>query len=394
MVDLDFPVGIYEFHEDGNFNFQFNRTVAHGGRLDEVRAMAAKVTDIRSYITLMREAEEKARARGDRKAALAYLRAAEFFTTAKDGKAKYYEEFKKMFYELNADMIRDYNVQRAEVPYENGYLPVMYSIHDNPKGVVVMHGGYDSYFEEHLKIALHMYRNGYTVYIFEGPGQGECIYREGMPFTPEWNKPVSAILDYFHLEDVAIMGISLGSILCRLAAAKEHRIKYICSVGLQTDLYESTLARMPKELAAKTGQLMDEGNAEEVNKLMYELMEKSPIYSWYLDQGMFVFHVDSPYDYLRETQKYRIAPISDQITQDFLLVIGQDDHFFGSLNLCLAEIDRMASARSFTMRIITPAEKGQNHCNIGNRKLMIDVFLNWLEETKREHHTAAAEGWL
>lgn len=393
MVELDFPVGIYDIHKDGNFNFQFNRTVAHGANLEEVRAIAAKVTDIKSYVTLMREAEAKAKAAGNLKAALAYMRAAEFFTTAKEGKAEHYEEFKKLFYELNADMMRDYKVQRAEVPYENGYLPVMYSINENPKGVVVLHGGYDSYFEEHLKIALHMYRNGYTVYIFEGPGQGEVIYREGIPFTPEWHKPVSTVLDYFQLEDVALMGISLGSILCKLAAAKEPRIKYICAVGLQTDLYESTLARMPKEFKEKIGQMMDQEKADEVNKLLYELMDTSPIYSWYLDQGMFVFNVNSPYEYLRETQRYSIVPVTGQITQDYLLVIGQEDHLLG-LDLCLYEIERMASARSFTLRIITPAEKGQNHCNIGNRKLMIDVFLNWLEETKREHKTAAAEGWL
>jgi alpha-beta hydrolase superfamily lysophospholipase len=393
MVDLDFPVGIYKFHEDGNFNFQFNRTVAHGGKLDEVRAIAAQVTDIKSYIALMGQAEKRAKAAGERKAALAYLRAAEFFTTAEDGKADRYEEFKKLFYELNADMIRDYKVQRAEVPYENGHLPVLYSVHANPKGVVVLHGGYDSYFEEHLKIALHMYRNGYSVYIFEGPGQGECIYRQGIPFTAEWHKPVGAILDYFHLDDVAIMGISLGSILCRLAAAKERRIKYVCSVGLQTDLYESTLARMPKEFREPIGRLMDLGDKDEVNKLLAQLMAKSPIYSWYLNQGLHVFAVETPYDYMLATRQYRIAPVSDQITQDFLLVIGQDDHFL-SINLCLAEIERMASARSFTLRIITPAEKGQNHCNIGNRKLMIDVFLNWLDETRREHQTAAAEGWL
>jgi hypothetical protein len=393
MVELDFPVGIYNFHEDSNFNFQFNRTVAHGGKLEEVRAIAAKVTDIKSYITLMREAEARARSDGNLKATLAYLRAAEFFTTSKDGKAKYYEEFKKLWNGLNADMIRDYKVQRAEVPYENGYLPVMYSINENPKGVVVVHGGYDSYFEEHLKIALHMYRNGYSVYIFEGPGQGECIYRQGIPFTAEWHKPVGAILDYFNLKDVAIMGISLGSILCRLAAAKEHRIKYVCSVGLQTDLYKSTLAHMSKEFKDKIEQMMDQGNKDEVNKFLYELMDKSPIYSWYLNQGLLVFGVKTPYDYLLATKKYCVAPLTSQLTQDFLLVIGQDDHFF-SLALCLDEIEYMKAARSFTMRIITPAEKGQNHCNIGNRKLMIDVFLNWLEETKREHKIAAAEGWL
>lgn len=393
MVDLEFPVGIYKIHEDSNFNFQFNRTVAYGGNLEEVRAIADKVTDIKSYITLMGEAEERARAEGNLKAALAYLRAAEFFTLHEDGKAERYEAFKKLFYELNADMIRDYKVQRAEVPYENGYLPVLYSINENPKGVVVLHGGYDSYFEEHLKIALHMYRNGYSVYVFEGPGQGECICRQGMTFTAEWHKPVSTILDYFNLDDVAIMGISLGSVLCRLAAAKEPRIKYVCAVGLQTDLYESTLARMPKVFKDKIGSMMDQGKPDEVNKLLYELMDKSLIYSWYLNQGLLVFGVETPYDYLLATQKYRVAPITDQITQDFLLVIGQEDHLL-SQDLCLAEIERMSAVRSFTMRIITAAEKGQNHCNIGNRKLMIDVFLNWLDETRREHQTAAAEGWL
>jgi hypothetical protein len=393
MVDLDFPVGICKIHDDSNFNFQFNRTVAHGGELEEVRAIAAKVTDIKSYITLMREAEAKAKAAGNLKAALAYLRAAEFFTTAKEGKAKRYEEFKKLFYEINADMMRDYKVQRAEVPYENGFLPVMYSINENPKGVVVVHGGYDSYFEEHLKIALHMYRNGYSAYIFEGPGQGECIYRQGMPFTPEWHKPVGAILDYFHLENIAIMGISLGSVLCKIAAAKEHRIKYVCSCGIQTDLYESTMAKAPKEFKDKLVQMMDQDKKDEANKVLYEMMDKSPIHSWYFDQGMMVFGVKTPYDYLCETKKYCIAPVAGQVTQDYLVIHGQEDHFL-SLAQCQGEIERMTAARSFTMRIVTPAEKGQNHCNIGNRKLMIDVFLNWLEETKREHKTAAAEGWL
>ena len=96
MVELEFPVGIYNFDTESNFNFQFNRTVAYGGNLEEVRAIAAKVTDIKSYIKFMREAEEKAKAEGNLKVSLAYLRAAEFFTTHEEGKAERYEEFKKL----------------------------------------------------------------------------------------------------------------------------------------------------------------------------------------------------------------------------------------------------------------------------------------------------------
>ena len=393
MKDLYFPVGIWEFHKDGNFNFQFNRTVAHGGHLDEVREMAAKVTDIPSYIRLMEEAEEKARQRGDRRAEMAYLRAHEFFTTAAQGKADKYQRWKKLFYESNGQLMKDYRVQYAEVPYENGFLPVMYAVNENPKGVVVLHGGYDSYYEEHLKIALHMYRNGYSAYIFEGPGQGSVIYEQGIPFTHEWYKPVSAVLDHFGLDDVALMGISLGSVLCKIAAAKEPRIKYLCGVGYQADLYGATIARMPKTYAEKVSAAVEREDRDAVNDLLHALMDSEPIYSWYLNQGLLVFGVETPYDYLVKTKDFSIKPIADEIKQDYLLVVGQADHFFSNA-LLLEEIEYMKSVRSFTMRIVTTAEKGQNHCNIGNRKLMIDIFMNWLEETKREHVTAAREGWL
>ena len=389
MEDLYFPVGIWDFHEDGNFNFQFNRTVAHGGHLDEVREIAAKVTDISSYVRLMEEAEEKARQRGDRKAEMAYLRAHEFFTTAAQGKAQKYQRWKKLFYESSEQLMKDYRVQYAEVPYENGFLPVMYAVNENPKGVVVLHGGYDSYYEEHLKIALHMYRCGYSAYIFEGPGQGSVIYEQGIPFTHEWYRPVGAVLDYFGLDDVALMGISLGSVLCKIAAAKEPRIKYVCGVGFQTDLYDSTIARMPKQVA----DAVERGDRNAGNDLLYALMDSQPLYSWYLNQGLLVFGVETPYDYLVKTKKFSVKPVIGQILQDYLLVVGQEDHFFSRAQL-MEEIEYMKSARSFTMRVVTPAEKGQNHCNIGNRKLMIDVFMAWLEETKREHVTAAKEGWL
>lgn len=393
MVNLDFPVGIWEFHKDGNFNFQFNRTTAHGGHLDEIREMASKVTDIPSYIRLMEEAEVKARNNGDRKAEMAYLRAHEFFTTAEQGKAEKYQKWKKLFYESNEQLMKDYQVQYAEVPYENGFLPVMYAVQEHPKGVVVIHGGYDSYYEEHLKIALHMYRNGYSAYIFEGPGQGSVIYEQNIPFTHEWEKPVGAVLDYFHLEDVALMGISLGSLLCRRAAAKEKRIKYVCSVGMQTNLYESTLNRMPGSFREKVAEAMNAGDKNLVNELMHDLMSKAYIYEWYINQGLHVFGVETPYDYLKKAQLFSLEGIEDQIDQDFLLVSGSKDHFM-PMSDTQKEIDRMPAVRSFTLRIVMPPEKGENHCNIGNRKLMIDVFMAWLEETRREHTIAAEEGWL
>lgn len=383
MAKLVFSVGNHKLHKDPNFNFQLNRTHAIGVDLEEIKAIATQVTGIPSYVELMKKAAEKVRAEGRYKLAVAFLRGQEFFTTAAEGKAAVYEDYKKMFYQVNGDLIKENNVQRAEVPYENGFLPVLYCINPNPKGVVVIHGGFDSYIEEHLKIMIYMFHKGYSAYIFEGPGQGEVLHRYGIPFTPDWHRPVGAVLDYFNLDNVALMGISMGSLLCKRAAAKEKRVKYLCSVGIMTSLYESNFARMPKELVDKLRKLMVEEKADEVNEIIYGLMDKLPFFSWAMNQSMNVFRMNTPYDTVRTTKAFDIAPIAAEITQDYICIAGQNDHFF-PLSFSHDEIDRMQNARSFTLRIITAKEHGDDHCNVSNRKLMLDVFLNWLEETKKQ----------
>ena len=69
---------------------------------------------------------------------------------------------------------------------------------------------------------------GYTILLFEGPGQGQAR-KNDLVFTYEWEKPVKAILDYFHLSSVTILGISWGGYLAPRAAAFDKRIhRVIC----------------------------------------------------------------------------------------------------------------------------------------------------------------------
>jgi alpha-beta hydrolase superfamily lysophospholipase len=383
MKKVEWTVGNYKLHSDANFNFQLNRIQKLGVDVEEVRLLAAQVTDIPSYIALTRQAAEKAKARGDKKAAIAYLRAAEFYTLAKDGKVALYDEYIQLYNEVNAEMLADNHVQRADVPYEKGCLPVLYCLHDNPKGVVVIHGGFDSYMQEHLKFMIYMYQNGYSAYIFEGPGQGEVINKHHIPFTPDWHKPVGAILDYFKLKDVALVGISLGSLLCKLAAAREPRIKYLFACGCLIDAYKTNTSRMPKEMKELITGLLENGKKDEYNAFMYDLMSKNPAISWNQDHGMYVMGEDNPYDLVRRIKEFTLTPqLASQITQDFLLVAGANDHFM-PLNLTHDEIDLMTNARSFTLRIITAKELGDDHCNVSNRKLMLDTFINWMEEIKK-----------
>ena len=49
-----------------------------------------------------------------------------------------------------------------------------------------------------------------------------------LTFTPEWEKPVGAVLDFYGAEDVTIVGVSLGGELAMRAAAMEPRIRRSC----------------------------------------------------------------------------------------------------------------------------------------------------------------------
>ena len=60
---------------------------------------------------------------------------------------------------------------------------------------------------------------GYEIILFEGPGQGAAHRKSSLYMTHEWEKPTSAVLDYFELTDVTLIGISLGGYLAPRAAA-------------------------------------------------------------------------------------------------------------------------------------------------------------------------------
>lgn len=41
--------------------------------------------------------------------------------------------------------------------------------------MIVAHGGFDSNYEEFFPQMMYLRQLGYTVYLFEGPGQGACL---------------------------------------------------------------------------------------------------------------------------------------------------------------------------------------------------------------------------
>ena len=102
-------------------------------------------------------------------------------------------------------------------------------------GTIVMHGGFDSFIEEFYSWMRYLSDHGYEVLAFEGPGQGAALKKYGIALDYRWENSAKKILDYFQVDDVTWLGISMGGWFCFRAAAFESRIKRVIASGIAFD---------------------------------------------------------------------------------------------------------------------------------------------------------------
>lgn len=376
--------GVYQLNDESNFNYQLNRVINwDGGRLEDVVTVAGKIHNSADWKRAMITLGNRAMKEGRTENAIAYYRMSEFFMYDGDpDKKKYYERATKLFYQYYADFFEGDHprVRRYEVPYRNVKLPVMHVVPEGKsKGTILIHGGNDSYFEEFLFTVLYMQEKGYEVYMFEGPGQGGVMRVQGMHFTHEWEKPVKAVLDYFHLDDVTIIGISLGGYLAPRAAAFDKRIHRVVAWSV-FPCFQDVIVGMQKPAIQKLFYLLMGLHARPlINYVFGKKAKKEPVIDWGIKHGCYAYEAKDAYGYAWKLKLYDLEPVADRITQDMLIVGANQDHFI-DYRMVGREINMLKNVKSLTFRLFTDKEDAQNHCNVGNGKLVIDTICNWIEQ--------------
>lgn len=377
-----FKTGSYRFHPDPNFNFQLNRMATHGDvDLEELREAAKRIKDMRTWVSTFLELGERAENEGRLETAATYLRGAEFFMYDDIvEKHRVYEKAVALFRQSNARVFDEGWVAEYKVPYGKGYLPV-WSSGDGDRGIILLHGGFDSWKEEFLRHALYLAWKGCRVFLFEGPGQGEVLKRCRIPFTWRWEEPVKAVLDHYGLEDVTIVGLSLGGMLAPRAAAFEARISKVVAWGVMPDFLDVILSTRPKlfrnptkvALALRLKPLVDLGARLQ--------MAGDSLAEWGIRHGCYAFGADSPYRFLKMAGRFQWMDVAGRITQDFLLLGSTGDHFVPR-HFYRKEIDMLTKAKSVTFREFTQGESAEAHCNVGNVRLVLDFILAWLDHIR------------
>jgi pimeloyl-ACP methyl ester carboxylesterase len=384
-VKINFKTGTFPLHPNPNFNFQLNRAnIWSNGDLDELKNAAAQITDAATWRSELLKTAEGALRQGRTEQAIAYYRMAEFFMYDGDSaKIATYDKAVQLFYNYHSELFASGVVKTVNVPFESGHLPVLYTApaNEKPGDVLLLHGGYDSYLEEFLPMLLYLRENGFAVYLFEGPGQGGVLRKQGMAFIPEWEKPVKAILDYFDLDGVTIVGLSLGGMLAPRAAAFEKRIHRVVAWSIFPNFLDIILATRPKGLQIILKYLLKHGCKVPINRVMMKQAQKDPLAEWGLRHGMHNMGVDSPYDYLVKAERFQYTNVGALITQDFLLIGAAKDHFI-PVKFYTTAIDCLKNVKSLTYRLFTEKEHAENHCNAGNPKLVLDTIILWVKSVK------------
>ena len=370
-----FPVEYHEFHKDQGFNFQLNRWYSMGyARFEDMKEVGQKINSFEEWKLEMLKLAEIAVSEDRLINATYYYRAAELFTTREDSDKellynKFIDNFNKAFH--------DDEIEKFEVPYGNTFLPAIriQPINKKQRGTIVLHGGFDSFIEELYSLMKSFAAHGYEVIAFEGPGQGAARKKYGLAFDYEWEKPTKAILDYFKLDNVTFLGVSMGGWLCLRAAAFEPRIKRVIAWSVSFDVNQYT--NIVSQLLAK---LLFRKFRNFINNTMVKKMKKDLMYSWFVNNLMYITNKEVPiegFDVLLQLNEENLH--SDLVKQDVLILTGRNDHLvpFKMHNL---QIKALTNAKSVTERVFTKEENAQNHCQMGNLGLALDVMIKWIEK--------------
>lgn len=387
-MDFTFKKGVYKLNAQSNFDFQLNRIVMwDGGDLDEIKAVGKKIVTSEDWKREMILLGEKAERDGRIENAIAYFRMSEFFMYDGDpDKKTYYEKATRMFYDFYAHFFESGRVRKFEVPFEGASLPVMFAkAKGEEKDVMLLHGGNDSYFEEFFFPMLYLAENGFSTYLFEGPGQGGVMRMQGIPFTHEWERPVKAVLDFFNLNDVTICGASLGGMLAPRAAAFEKRISRVIAWSVFPNFQDVILAAAGNPFLERLAKWLLKHNMRfVVNRIFEKKAKKDELIRWGLEHGKFAYRAKDAFGYAKRMNDFQMMDVADKITQDFLIVGASEDHFI-PYTMVGEEIAALKNVRSLTFRLFTRKEDACNHCNCGNTKRALDFFMNWIVQCKMEN---------
>lgn len=378
-------------HYTGNrqFDLQLNRTFTP--LLD--REGIARIADTalphihstKDITALAHSLAQRFDAEGDAEAAWRLHELAAFYVSPSDPrKRRAIDAMSAAFDEARHGLV----LTRHAIPYRDGELTAMRWEADPadraqaPAGTphtLVMMNGFDGYAEEIIDFASYFPTRPFDIIAFDGPGQGHAALA-GMALEPEWERPTSAVLDYFSVESAAALGVSFGGYLVMRAAAHCPRISHVIAFDIMYRLLDGLTLPLPRPLRPIANAVV--GNPKPA-WLIDAALRVAPRFSadlaWKLQQASHLTGLSRPSEVLRAFGDYTMEPLEGRITQPCLVLAGDADQYVPFERL--GDVRRtLRNAESLEVRAFRHAQDPDmaQHCQIGDLDRAFAIMDDWL----------------
>ncbi len=293
-------------------------------------------------------------------------------------------------------------VTSAQVPSPWGPLPVYFfpAPGSGAKPTLIISSGSDGQNVESMQFGVTQgLERGYNIALYEGPGQMRLLFKQGIPFTPEWDKVVAPVLAWVkkqpNVGKVGLVGVSFGGMLCARAAA---RVKGLDAVVLEPAAYS-----MPKLWAdSKTLEIVSKTEAapppekqkvqEEVNAGFlkqwpgmsrpdqFVLYKRGEIFSRQIQQEARAGQpISNYYGLIEEILKYDFEADYKQIRIPTMLTMNEGDEFFGEQPVQAFEFLVNVSASQKTLLKLTGAQGASLHDQPIGPQVAQEYIFDWLD---------------
>lgn len=281
--------------------------------------------------------------------------------------------------------------ERLSIPFEGSDLPGWFFPAPGVSGrrpVVIISNGSDAQNSDLYAYGIQAaLERGYHVLAYDGPGQGETFFVRGIPFRPDWETVIGALVDYLqtrsdvNTDKIALTGWSMAGLLVARAAAFEKRLAAVVS---DSGLVNVWLA-FPQELR----DIAEAGDAKTVNGIWntevvpslspfeaYTLAKRSSIFSAQARAEARAGKVPSDYYSLARTvQSLTLSPeLMARIDTPYLVTFYEDDVFYGDQARTLYE--GISGPKTY----FTFGEGYRFHCSPLAPNYRNEVVFDWLEE--------------
>jgi esterase/lipase len=311
-----------------------------------------------------------------------YYRSAEFFLHGNQNDPRITELTEASFACFAKVMeLSDPVIEAVKIPYEGTTLPGHYYKCPKalkPSPVLILMTGYDGTKEELYGMAMAALEHGMNCLVFEGPGQGEALHRQHLYFRYDYEAVVTPAVDFvLSLEGVdpskiVLMGESLGGYLAPRAAAYEHRLAACVANGGIYSFADSIKNLLPDRRLFD----MASSDPDKFNQGFAKIAEINPTVKWGCENGMFVFGVDTPAQFILKVKDFSLEGVAEKIQCPTLIVDAEEDKMMPGQAKPL--YDALTCEKSFML--FTSEEGAGEHCECGAKLLSNERILAWIDE--------------